>query len=236
MICITFSYLYAMKNECLNCGCIMKSAGTFKSCQMEQLENNHAVINFNKGDSIIKQGMFSTNVVFLRKGLAKLHLTGPYHEQVVRLIKAPSYMGLPTTIGNKINQYSVTAVLDSEVCFIDLGVFNRLLEENKEFSSYIILELCKSELETYRRCSNRTQKQTRGNVADVLLEFSDNIFNSDEFVIPISQSEIGNWVDSSRESINRILSEFVNDGLISLDGKKVNILNKRSLMMVSQNG
>ena len=225
-----------MKNECLNCGCIMKSAGTFKSCQMEQLEHNHAVINFNKGDSIIKQGMFSTNVVFLRKGLAKLHLTGPYHEQIVRLIKAPSYMGLPTTIGNKINQYSVTAVLDSEVCFIDLGVFNRLLEENKEFSSYIILELCKSELETYRRCSNRTQKQTRGNVADVLLEFSDNIFNSDEFVIPISQSEIGNWVDSSRESINRILSEFVNDGLISLDGKKVNILNKRSLMMVSQNG
>ncbi len=45
------------------------------------LENNHAVVKFRKGDSIIKQGVFSTNVIFLRKGLVKIHVTGPYREQ-----------------------------------------------------------------------------------------------------------------------------------------------------------
>lgn len=225
-----------MENECIDCACVLKSSRTLKDCQLEQLGNNHVVVRFNKGDSIIKQGMFSTNIVFLRKGVAKIHITGPYHEQIVRLIKAPTYMALPTTIGNKINQYSVTAVLDSEVCFIDLSLFNRLLEENKEFSSYIILELCKNELEAYRRCANRTQKQTRGNLADVLLDFSDNIFESDEFILPISQSDIGNLVDASRESINRILSEFATDGIIMMEGKKVKILNKHSLQLVSHNG
>lgn len=225
-----------MKNECYNCACVMRSMQSLKNCQLEQLENNHAVVQFRKGDSIIKQGMFSTNVVFLKSGLVKIHITGPYHEQIVRLAKAPTYLGLPTTIGDKINQYSVTAVQDSEVCFIDLNIFKRVLEENKDFSSYIILELCKSELESYRRCANRTQKQTRGNLADVLIDLSENVFESDEFVLPISQSDIGNLVDASRESVNRLLSELINDGIIRMEGRKIEILNKYSLQLISQNG
>lgn len=210
--------------------------GTLKECQLENLEKNHAVVKFKKGASIIKQGMFSTNVVFLRVGLVKIHITGPYNEQIVRLIKAPTYLGLPTTFGNKINQYSVTAVLDSEVCFIDLNMFRIILKDNNDFSAYIIQELSKSELESYRRCANRTQKQTRGNLADVLLDFSDNIFQSDSFTLPISQTDMGNLVDASRESINRLLSEFANDNIVKMEGRKVTILNKKLLQTISSNG
>ena len=214
----------------------MKSMNTLKSCHIEQLEMNHAVVKFTKGDPIIKQGTFSTNVVFLRKGIAKMHITGPSHEQIVRLIKSPTYLGLPTTIGDKINQYSVTAVTDSEACFIDLAMFNHFLQENSDFAQYIIMELCKTELEAYKRCANRTQKQTRGKLADVLLDFSEQIFAADSFTLPISQSEIGNWVDASRESINRVLSEFVSDSIIHMKGKNIEILNKPLLHLISQNG
>lgn len=214
----------------------MKSMGTLKNCQLENLEKNHAVVKFKKGASIIKQGMFSTNVVFLRAGLAKAHITGPHDEQIVRLIKAPTYLGLPTSFGNKINQYSVTAVLDSEVCFIDINMFRSILKENSDFSIYIIQELSKSELESYRRCANRTQKQTRGNLAEVLLDLSDNIFESDSFTLPISQSDMGNLVDASRESVNRLLSEFINDNIIEMKGREMKILNKKSLQIISSNG
>lgn len=210
--------------------------GTLKNCQLENLEKNHAVVKFKKGASIIKQGMFSTNVVFLRSGLAKAHITGPYNEQIVRLIKAPTYLGLPTTFGNKINQYSVTAVLDCEVCFIDINMFRAILKDNSDFSIYIIQELSKSELESYRRCANRTQKQTRGNLAEVLLDLSDNIFESDSFTLPISQSDMGNLVDASRESVNRLLSEFINDDIIEMKGRELKILNKKSLQVISSNG
>lgn len=194
------------------------------------------MIKFRKGDSIIKQGIFSTNVVYLRKGLAKIHIAGPHHEQILRIVKSPSYLGLPTTIGDKINQYSVTALDDAEVCFIDFTTFRFLLKENDSFSYEIILELCKNELESMRRCSNRTQKQTRGNIADVLIEFADHIYQSDTFVLPVSQAEIGNLVDTSRESVSRILTEFHNDGIVILTRKKIEIINKRSLYLISQNG
>src|SRR5690554_132507 len=225
-----------MRNECIDCDCVLKSSVELKDCQMEMLGGHHAVVKFRKGDPVIKQGEFSTNVIFLRKGMAKVHITGPSREQIVRLVKAPTYLGLPTTFGDKINQYSVTAVLDSEVCFIDLGVFKKLLSENREFNSYILLELCKSELEAYRRCASRTQKQMRGNLADVLLEFSEHLFESDQFTLPLSQSDIGNWVDAGRESINRALSEFIQDDIIEMKGKNMKITNKKLLKIISQNG
>lgn len=226
----------AMKNECIDCDCVLKSSVQMKDCQLELLGGSHAVVKFKKGDTIIRQGVFSTNVVFLRKGMAKVHLTGPSREQIVKLVKAPTYLGLPTTFGDKINQYSVTAVVESEVCFIDIEVFKKLLAENSEFSAYILMELCKSELEAYHRCASRTQKQLRGNLADVLLQFSEQLFESDRFLLPLSQSDIGNWVDAGRESINRALSEFITDGIIQMEGKQVTITDKKLLLLISQNG
>jgi len=205
-------------------------------CSLEQLTTNHLELRLKKGDAIIKQGTYSTNVIFLRTGLAKIHIAGPYSEQIVKMVNAPSYLGLPTTFGSKINQYSVTAVSDAEVCFIDLEVFQNILDENKEFTREIIQEFCKNELESFHRCANRTQKLIRGNMADALLDFSDKIFKSDTFIMPLSQTEFANLVDTSRESVSRVLSEFDKDGIIKISGKEISIINKKSLIMISQNG
>lgn len=225
-----------MESNCKNCPFNSKAAATLCDTSFEQLSENHLVLKFKKGDTIIKQGMYSTNVVFLRTGLAKIHLTGPYHEQIVKLVKAPTYLGLPTTFGDKINQYSVTSVSDVEVCFIDVEVFQTILNENRDFSHEIILELCRNELESFRRCANRTQKLIRGNMADALLEFSDKIFMSDIFTLPLSQSDLANLVDTSRESVSRVMTEFDKDGIIKVTGKTIEILNKKSLKLISQNG
>ena len=164
-----------MKSECKICSIKSKAALTLSDEEIDKLASNCALVNFKKGDPIIKQGTFSTNVAYLRSGLAKVHIAGPYHEQIVRLVKAPSYLGLPTTFGDKINQYSVTVIEKAEVCFIDMSVFRYLLSKNPDFSYEIMIELCRNELEVFYRCANRTQKQIRGKIADVILEMSDRI-------------------------------------------------------------
>ncbi|MDD3320800.1 MAG: Crp/Fnr family transcriptional regulator [Paludibacter sp.] len=225
-----------MENDCRNCPFNSKAVGTLNDISFDQLNSNHAIVGFSKGNTIIKQGNFSTNIAFLRTGMAKVHITGPYHEQIVKLVKAPTYLGLPTTFGNKINQYSVTAITDANVCFIDIDIFRNLLKENERFSYEIILELCNNELDSFHRCANRTQKMIRGNMADALLNFSNHIFMSDKFTLPLSQTEFANLIDTSRESVSRVFSEFDRDGIIKINGKSIEILNKKSLELISQNG
>lgn len=225
-----------MKSECKVCSIKSKAVTRLSEEEVEKLSYNCALVKFRKGDNLIKQDTFSTNVAYLRNGLVKVHVRGPSHEQLVRIVKAPSYLGLPTTFGDKINQYSVTAIAASEVCFIDINAFRTMLRENPDFSYEIMIELCRSELEVFYRCAKRTQKQMRGKIADVLLELSDHVYNSDNYTLPLTQGDLGSLVDSSRESVSRVLGEFENDGIIRISGKKVEIKNKELLMLISTNG
>ena len=225
-----------MKDICKFCGIKSKAASKLSNEEIERLSFNCTMVKFQNRDSIIRQGTFSTNVAYLRTGLVKVHITGPYHEQIVRIVRPPSYLGLPATFGDKINQYSVTAIKPSEVCFINISTFRFLFIANSEFAYEIMMELCRNELEVFYRCANRTQKQMRGKIADVLLEFSDKLFDSDSFVMPVTQSDIGNLVDSTRESVSRVLAEFENDGIVRLNGRTIEIINKDKLLMISAKG
>lgn len=216
----------------------MKSpaAGKLTPQETEKLSGNCLTVKFKKGDSIIKQGTYSTNVVYLRRGHVKIHMEGPYRVQVVRIVRSPSYLGLPTTFGDKVNHYSVSAIGECEVCFIDITTFRNLLKINSDFSIQILIELCKGELELYNKCVNRTQKQIRGKLADMLIDFTDNIFKSESFNLNITQEDIGNLVDASRESVSRVMTEFAKDGIIEMNGKSITILNRKMLNNISKNG
>lgn len=225
-----------IQNECLTCTFKSRALSKLTEQEIETHAFNCALTDFRKGDTIIRQGMLSTNVAYLRKGLVKIHIAGPYCEQIVRIVKAPGYLGLPTTFGDKINQYSVTAIEESEVCFIDLLIFRDLLKTNGDFAYEIIQNICSIELELYNKCANRSQKQIRGKISDVLLEMAEKIYASDNFYLPINQEELGNLIDSSRESVSRILTEFEKDGIISVSGKKITIMEKEKLLMISSKG
>jgi CRP/FNR family transcriptional regulator len=225
-----------MANKCELCVYKSKAAKNLNAHQIERLSNNCASITLKKGDLLMQQGALSSNIAYLKTGLAKIHITGPYREQIIKLIKAPAYIGIPNTIGDKINNYSVTVVEPSTVCFIDLTTFRYLLAQNDKFGFEIMLMLCNYEIESFKKCALRTQKQIRGNIADVLLDLSNRIYNSETFNLPLSRNEIGNLIDISRESVSRIFSEFENDGIITISGKKIEITDKAKLLLISEKG
>lgn len=225
-----------MYEICTTCGKRSAASKFLSEVELEDQANNCVELKFNKGDNIIRQGTLSSNVAFLKEGLVKLHMKGPLYEQITKITKAPSYLGLPTTFGDKINQYSVTAIEESIVCFIDMNIFKSFITNNPNFTYQLFIELCLNELTSFRRCVNRTQKQVSGSLAENLLYFSNQIYQSDEFTLPLNREEFGNLVDASRESVSRTLGDFQEDGIIKIDKKTIKILKKEKLEMISRNG
>lgn len=225
-----------MEKNCFGCNFKCFASENLTEDEINRLSISHLSVKFKRGDPIIVQGMFSTNVAYLKSGLAKTHIAGPHHEQIVRIIKKSNYLGLPTTVGEKVNQYSVTAITNSEVCFIDISLFKKLLRTNSDFGNQILMEMCKNEIDAYHRCANKAQKQIRGRIADLLLLFADEIFTANSFPNLLSQEEIANMVDASRESVSRVLSEFAKDGIITMSSKQIEILNQKMMIAISANG
>jgi CRP/FNR family transcriptional regulator len=222
-----------------NCkDCNVKSAATkhLNDGEIEILEVNSAKVGFKKGEIIFKQDALSLNVAYLRSGIAKLHMRGPTGEKILRIVKSPCYLGIPTTFGEKINQFSATALEDTSVCFIDSNLFRNLILSNGKFAYEIIVELCQSELMDYQRFTSQSQKQVPGIVAETILCFADKIFNNDKFELPVSRSEFGDLIGTSRESISRVLTDLNSEKIIALNSKEISILDKERLKQISDKG
>ena len=222
--------------QCADCLFKSPAARTLDIKQIGQLEQNCAVANLKKGDIIFKQGIFSSNIVYLKEGIVKLFVEGPRDEQILKIVKGPTYLGIPTTLEEKFNHYSAMALEGVNACFIDINTFKSFVHENGKFAYEIIIELCKNEINLFNKCVNRSQKNARGRIADAILFFHDDIFNEKTFSMPLTRQELGNYVDTSRESVSRILTEFTNDKIIELKGRKVNIIDFDKLKLVSQTG
>ena len=229
-----------MKKEALECqDCLVKSIPTGKltSDQLTMLSTNCARIAFKSGESIIKQGSFTTNIVYIKSGLVKEHVTGPNgKDEILKITKAPAYIGVPSALGSRIHKYSCTALEPTGVCFIDLRVFNELLLTNPFFSRELIFSLSQDLLDHFTRCVNKTQKQFHGSLAETLLYLSEKIYCSDSFKMSLTRADLGALIGATRETVTRILHEYTDDGLIKCEGKKIRILKKKMLQRISDAG
>ncbi len=224
------------ENICSSCRFISDAAKKLDPDQIVELDKNCLQLSFKKGEIIFRQGSFSSNIIFVKKGLIKIHITGPKEEQIIKISKSPTYLGIPTTINEKINQYSATAIEPTDVCFIDLNTFKEFVSKNGKFAYEIMIELCKNEIKSFKKCVNRTQKNINGRVAESLLFFYNDIYGQKSFSLPLTRAELGNLTDSSRESISRVLSEFHKNEIIKIENKKITILNESLINKISEKG
>ncbi|OFX21103.1 MAG: hypothetical protein A2041_05745 [Bacteroidetes bacterium GWA2_31_9b] len=225
-----------LQHHCKDCQIKSAAASNLNKEEFEILETNSAQVAFKKGETIFKEGALSLNVAYLRSGIVKVHMHGPTREKILRIVKAPSYLGIPITFGDKINQYSATAIEDTSVCFIDSNYFRNFIYSNGKFAYEIIVELCKNELKDYQKYTSQSQKQIPGLVAETLLCISETIYNNPRFNFPLTRNEFGDMVGTSRESVSRALSEFSSEKIIEINGKEITILKKDILEKISKNG
>lgn len=226
-----------MKYE--NCStCLLKSKATknLDEKELQILGKNCVQTTFEKGETILKQNTLSSNIIYLKTGLVKLMADGPQRTQILKIKKAPCYLGLPTTMGDKINHYSIVTLQKSIACFVQLDVFKELLTISPEFSYEIIIELCKNELTQYNRFVKLLQNQIFGRLATNLLFFSNEIYESDEFDLPLNRNELADLICTSRESVSRLLSDLAKEQIISINGKCFRILDKQRLTEISKKG
>jgi len=106
-----------------------------KEKELMLIEQNKYTIAFKKGETIRKQGTFLSHVISLNSGLAKVYLEGSgFSNAIMRIVKPTNFIGGPGIYYDKMHHYSVAAIQDSTVCFIDTEIFKKIIDANKAFA------------------------------------------------------------------------------------------------------
>jgi len=205
--------------------------------QLDQISKTKKTVTVSKGEMVCREGEPINSFVYLVEGLVKLHKIDRFgKDQIVSVAKPMDFVGLLTLFSDTKYKYSITALQDSTLCFVDTDLMKKFVSVNGNFALDIVKHISRVSNEIIRKTYAINSKNLRGRIAFVLLDFADNIFKSDSFILPVSRKEIGELIDMTPENVIRILSEFRRDNIIHLKSKQVEILNKSMLLKIRDLG
>jgi len=133
-------------------------------------------------------------------------------------------------------KYSVSALEDSVVCTVRLDFIKNLFLKNGAFASNLLTRISLINDKIINQTLDIRQKNLAGRVAFVLLYFSNEIYKSRIFDVPVSRKEFADYIGMSTANVIRTLSDFKKDGTIRIFGKTIEIADIGKLEIISKRG
>ena len=222
--------------KCYKCSCMSGPFKTLTKEQMAKVDENRTELTYAKGEIICKQGAFISNMLFIKEGLVKFYLETKPNPTVISVEKNGYFIGLQSLFEQNVFQYSVEALEDTEVCLVDLKVFEELVHENAGFGAGIIKYINYDMIKLYDRLQSLSQKQIHGRFAEFLLYLKNNIYEQNPFELSISKKDMADIISTSNESVSRMCTQLKNEGIIEEKGRVIHVLDEEKLEQISKFG
>lgn len=207
-----------------------------KRLVMENFELHH----YKKNEVIYAEGEMPKNLWCLLKGKVKKWKEGiGGRSQIIRLIRPVQYFGYRAYFAEEPYVSSASAFEQSTVGTLPLTVVQTLIENNNRVALFFIKELSHNLGNSDTKIVNLTQKHIRGRLAEALIVLIENYGYEDDdstLRIYLSREDLANLSNMTTANAIRTLSAFATERLITVDGRRIRILNEPQLHKISKFG
>lgn len=195
---------------------------------------------YRRNELIFREGDEPSGFVMLINGKVKVFKEGVGgREQIIRMTKGMGVLGYRAVFAGENHIASAVTLEESLVANISLNYIFNYAVKNSDFSLMIIRKLAKELGFSNTRTVALTQKHIRGRLAESLILLSQKYgFENDGITLKlyISREDIANLSNMTTSNAIRTLSTFANEKMISIDGRKIQILDLASLDRISRIG
>jgi len=215
--------------------CFAKNFKHLNTDQMNLLFWEEECELLKRGSVIYAEGDSARGCYFVYSGVLKVFKTGlEGKEQIIRFAKPGDIIGFRSALSQEPACTSSKVIEDAIVCFIPHHSLTQLLQENPEFSMELIKLTCKELGQANNYITDIAQKSVRERLAEVLIQLMETfgLAADNTLQIALTREELANMVGTATESVIRLLSEFKSDGLVEIKGRKIKIVDVRSLKRV----
>ncbi|OJV20788.1 MAG: hypothetical protein BGO30_05595 [Bacteroidetes bacterium 41-46] len=216
-------------------GEIYQWTSRLKEPELKELMSSSVLLDYNKGEAIIKQGSLASQILFIEDGMAKLNLEEGGRDTTFSFAVNGDFIGLMCSFVKKRLEFSAIAITNSKVRIFDRDVFERLIRENGDFAVYIVTMMSELTNGVVHTLISLSHKNANGAIAMLLLSL-ERLFRDVKVVLPFTREEMAATLGYSKESVINTLSDFQRDGLITLSGRHMMILNKKALQLIADKG
>lgn len=205
--------------------------------EKDYLSKYSNIVHYNRRNTIFLQNTRTSHIMYVKEGLVKIYKEGRMGKTVILKLATPNtFIGLMSTFGSEIHEYSGAAIYPTDILYIDNNAFRSLINSNGEFASRLVKILSQNGLYVFNKLIAQTHKQLPGRIADVLLYFSETIYQTLRFELPLTRKELAELAGTTKESFIRTLTEFKNDKIIEVIDNEIEIKSIKIVKTLSELG
>lgn len=206
----------------------------------ETIVINTRIVEFKKNEIIYHEDEIPSDLMCLCAGKVKVFKEGVGgRSQIIRMIRPTQYFGYRAFFAQEPYVTAASAFEASTICFIPMKIIEDLVLSNPKLGMFFIRELANDLGIADERVVNLTQKHIRGRLAESLLFLMDSYGLEEDgatISIYLSREDLANLSNMTTSNAIRTLSNFVDERIISLDGRKIKVIDADKLHKISRIG
>ncbi len=209
----------------------------FSNSEEKLLLDNLRQVEYQKGETILKQGLASNYLFFIANGLVKLVLEGDKNKNlIIEILTENELIGISSLYSNEIQPYSAIALKTTSVFFIETKMLFSIAKENYLFSQFLFKELQKKNHSLIIKLNILGNKQIHGRFASSLLYLTSDKFKGKRIFNYFSRKELSELSGISIDSSMKLINELKNDKLIEVKNKIIEITDMEMMQRLMRIG
>ena len=157
-------------------------------------------------------------------------------DHIISIALPKSFIGFLTVFSQDHYGYSITALEETTLCFIEIELIQEIILNNGGFALNVLSKISEVSHEIIYKRVNIYSKRLRGRIAYLLIVLSKEIFFKTRFDLPVTRREIGELIGMSTANVIRVFSEFQRDNIVKINRSAIEITNFSMLEKVSKYG
>ena len=206
-------------------------------CNLNQLKNfffDHGnYFTFEEGETIYAQGNHIKHIFLIEKGIVKNFRIDEFgRELITSIAKDDDFFGFVSFTSNALYRETAVALNKVTAYGLNVSVLAKILAENHQVALEWVEFLSEDLSALKEQLLQMAYATARKKTACSILQFVNKLKHREREGIKISRQDLARVAGIATESLIRALSDFKKEGLITMEGRNIKVLDLSGLQKV----
>ena len=205
--------------------------------QLEEIVTTMADQTFERGQTVLSEGEAAEGFFVLVQGRVKIFKLSPDGKEQILHIFGPgeSFGEVPMFAGGHFPANAET-IEKSRIFFFPRAAFLDLIQKDPSLAMNMLAELSQRLRQLTHLVEQLSLKEVPGRLAAYVLFLSNGNRGADEVELDITKGQLASLLGTIPETLSRILGKMSSQGIITVQGRKLKILDRMILENLASGG